>query len=918
MRPKVTTRNVVVDNIVDTIDRRIAVHLFALVSLLFTLPAVAPAVAQQAETIEELVVTAQKREQSLQEVPLSITALSADELDVLGVRSLRDLVDGVIPALKVSPYPNSPATLNLTMRGTSAADAGSTFTELPVGIYIDGIYLGRAQGAGVDIVDIERLEVLRGPQGTLYGRNNVGGAVNFVTKKPTGEFSFKQTASGGTNWGEWDSISRVDLPAWNWLGGEFKMRFSYLRSEDDGWVDNPNVPGQGDFDSNYWAQSKEAWRTAIRWDWSNVSVDYSYDQSTNEVSQAYFQIHQGNARGISVQGSSEQTANNLTAMCSVSADASAASLGACVAAAGGILQTPGNLLPYLTAQNERLDEVADGAFGVHLDPSDIDTLGHAVNVGWDVAEDFRINFITSYREVEQLSAINYGGVFGIGLTNAPDRGIVDQDQFSQEFQFIGTTLGGKLDYVAGLYYYRESVYERGAHNGSGFLSADPADAARTIPAFGRAYPLLGAVPGAFGRLSAALANAQAAIATAAAAGNATEIQAQTQRAILAGQGLAALGGLAALPILDASGNPILVDPSPIIGADLASDPIYMTEVSADVESIALYAQFDYHMSEALDFTFGVRYSNDTRDAVRSLDLRRLANPSCNGSGPGTCRIERNVDSDNIDYNLVLSYALNKDLNLYWRYATGYKAAGVDRRSLGFGTFQDETLDSVEWGVKSLFADGRVRWNAAVFISNYRNKQNTFNDPTPGAMVTDTLTRNADGTVSIDGFESELNIIPVTGLTLGINYTYLDWEYPVQAPLIVTQQIGGVETPVEIDSGVRAVQSAPRHSGSFILDYEFPTYPFGDLSIHLDWISSTSFFYSPRHFAREDARDIINARLTLSAIPLDFRGDLRISLWGSNLTDEEYVIYSIDNLQSGVVSDAYGRPRTAGLEIVYEY
>jgi iron complex outermembrane receptor protein len=872
----------------------ITAHLLCLL-MVMAVPA-APVHAAQVTAIEELVVTAQKREESLQEVPISITAISSEELEVLGVRGLGDLIDGVIPALKVSPYPNSPATLNLTMRGTSAADAGSTFTELPVGVYIDGIYLGRAQGAGLDLVDLERLEVLRGPQGTLYGRNSVGGAVNFVTKKPTGEFAFRQTASGGDNWGEWDSITQVDLPSWNWLSGEVRMRASYLRSEDDGWVNNTgNIEGH---DTNYWAESKEGWRLATRWEWSDVGIDYTYDGSKNEIAQAFFQIRSGASVGLlngvslpgactSLIGNAGAVAANLLTTCS-DAVALQTQTGAGPFAA--------NLRSYLTANDGRLDETP---YPVQLAPSDIETVGHGLTVTWDVKDDLQIKFVTSYREVEQRTAINYGGVFGIGLTNATGRGIIDQDQFSQEFQFLGNFLDGKIDYVAGLYYYSENVHEQGIHNRGAFLNANPSNAATTIPAYGTDFPFIGSLAAVFGVAQASLATPASVPAAGALLGN--------------------LGRLAALPLLDANDAPVTVDsPQAIIGSATGVNPTYMTILGADVESLAVYAQFDYHMSDKIDFTFGVRFSDDTRDAERELDLRSLATPTCNPAGGArfnvNCTVKRSVESDNLDINLALNYSVSDEVDVYWRYATGYKAAGIDRRSLAFGTFADETLSSIEWGVKSLFAKGRVRWNAAVFTSDYSDKQNTFNDPTPGAQVTDTLTQNARGTVEISGFESELHLVPVDGLRLGINYTYLDWTYPQQQ---VIYRNGDPAQGV-IDNGVRAVQSAPRHSGSFTLDYTFPSFAFGELTLHMDWVSSGPFAYSPRHLSRSDARDIINARVTLGSIPLDFRGNLKVSLWGTNLTDEEYIIYSIDNLQSRVVSDAYGRPRTAGLEVVYEY
>ena len=118
-----------------------------------------------------------------------------------GISNLGDLGQGAVPSLKVQPYANSVATLIISIRGVGAEDAGSITTESPVGVYVDGVYLGRGQGLGADILDLERLEVLRGPQGSLYGRNSLGGAVSFVTLKPSGEFGFKQKFTYGAELG---------------------------------------------------------------------------------------------------------------------------------------------------------------------------------------------------------------------------------------------------------------------------------------------------------------------------------------------------------------------------------------------------------------------------------------------------------------------------------------------------------------------------------------------------------------------------------------------------------------------------------------------------------------------------------------------------------------------------------------------
>ena len=135
--------------------------------------------------LEEIVVTAQRRASSLQDTPISIEAFGAEKLEMRGIGGLEDLGANV-PSMVVEPHPLSNTTLRITIRGVGITD--SQVTQDPaVGIYIDGVYLARSVGLALDLADIERMEVLRGPQGVLYGRNSTGGAVNIITRRPSTE-----------------------------------------------------------------------------------------------------------------------------------------------------------------------------------------------------------------------------------------------------------------------------------------------------------------------------------------------------------------------------------------------------------------------------------------------------------------------------------------------------------------------------------------------------------------------------------------------------------------------------------------------------------------------------------------------------------------------------------------------------------
>ena len=134
--------------------------------------------------IEEVVVTAQKREESLQETPIAITAITSSTIDDLDIKNVVDMA-GISPNVMLVETPSNNTSATIAMRGGVTINPAITW-EPTVGVYLDGVYLGKTQGAIFDVVDLERVEILRGPQGTLYGRNTLGGAINLITKKPNG------------------------------------------------------------------------------------------------------------------------------------------------------------------------------------------------------------------------------------------------------------------------------------------------------------------------------------------------------------------------------------------------------------------------------------------------------------------------------------------------------------------------------------------------------------------------------------------------------------------------------------------------------------------------------------------------------------------------------------------------------------
>jgi iron complex outermembrane receptor protein len=186
-------------------------------------------------TLEEVVVTAQKRSENQQVVPVSVTALSATALANARVLNATDLA-GTVPNL----YIMSGASMNgnsstpwLTLRGIEGNNTGTVQTDSGIGFYVDGVYVARASGQVFDLADLQQIEVLRGPQGTLFGRDSVGGAINFITKDPSGKFGVSEDLSFG-NLGELRNKTRIDFDEF----AGFRVSLTYLHAQTDGYVKN--------------------------------------------------------------------------------------------------------------------------------------------------------------------------------------------------------------------------------------------------------------------------------------------------------------------------------------------------------------------------------------------------------------------------------------------------------------------------------------------------------------------------------------------------------------------------------------------------------------------------------------------------------------------------------------------------------
>jgi len=198
---------------------------------------VATSVHAATAALEEVIVTAQKREENVQSVPIAITALTQEALATNRVSNVTDL-SGLAPNLTSRPAPGGNAIASFSMRGiTSYGIVPGSDKE--ISIYLDGVYIGSPRGSIFTLPDIAQLEVLRGPQGTLFGRNATAGAINITTRDPAGELGLRQELSVG-NHNYKRSRTSIDSPTW----GPFSFAATYAKEERDGDIKNTAANGQ--------------------------------------------------------------------------------------------------------------------------------------------------------------------------------------------------------------------------------------------------------------------------------------------------------------------------------------------------------------------------------------------------------------------------------------------------------------------------------------------------------------------------------------------------------------------------------------------------------------------------------------------------------------------------------------------------
>ncbi len=391
------------------------------------LAAAAPAVVAAdagGDALTEIVVTAQKRPENLQKTPIAISVLTGKGLEDRHAQSLLDLGDGAIPSLRIAPFFSRPGALIVNVRGVGVlSDSNQPARDQGVGIYVDGVYLGRPQALGAALFEVANLEVLKGPQGTLFGRNTEGGAVNITTVRPRGKFRLDATAGIG-NYGSYNGVMHLDLPSFN----NISLKLDTIVTKRDGFVKNPLV-GQADYNSfdRRGMHIEALWKPT-----STFTVDASYDNGYDATTTLYQQL--------------------VGAPFAVAASTNDPAIAAYVLAAATPVQP---------------NRVGVSPVGAIEQPSVGKTQGGRLNLEWQAMPHLLLKSISAYRELTQSQYDNAG--VAAAFVSRPTAAFTGasfqryslaffrQNQVSEELQAIGDF--DRVKFSLGALYYQERVQD---------------------------------------------------------------------------------------------------------------------------------------------------------------------------------------------------------------------------------------------------------------------------------------------------------------------------------------------------------------------------------------------------------------------------------------------------------------------------
>ncbi len=791
------------------------------VGSLSLLATIAPAAALAAErdtsgVIEQVIVTSQRRAESIQDVPISVTAFNSEDIERISPRTLRDL-DSMVPNVRIGMVTAAPGQGAIFIRGLGYADAENNQPP-SVGLIIDGIFQGTNTGQLIDTFDIEQIEVNRGPQGVLYGKNTTGGTIVVKRVAPQfNEFGFDVAAQAGSK-NERVVKARLNLPL---IDDTLALKIGGIHKERDGFYRNITRGGDAG------ADEYDALTLALRYEPSErFNATLTYDL-----------IDQG-----------------------------------------------GDLPPQDPRWNGDDPFVNEADFD-EFQTLDVEMFGLTMNFDLGFAT---LESITGYVDSNDVSGQDFDGSTLNSLASpiAQLHTLRDRDykQFSQEFKLAGD-INERVSYMVGAFWWDADFdFQQGTNS-------------------------IFALPS------------------------------------------VALG----LPFGTPCGNAFL--PASPLDATLCQLPLFPPSVqltSETVESKALFASLDWRVTDRVSLNAGLRWIDEEKefDAVYLLGGPLPTSGPTNLLGmsilPPTTFTDTVLNGpfsskdswDEVIFRFTANWNVTDDNLLYFSFAEGFKSGGLHNRGTDeeFLSYKPESVDTFEIGSKNMLLDGRLRLNVSAFMTDIDDVQ-AANVMTIGSVPgTNTIVNNLPKR-SIWGLEMESSFKLTDSLTLMLAAGYLDAEtdkYTLSSRRTGFNPSGSNCNPTD-NPGL--FPSAPATTPNNCPDISFAG---GEVPFVPEWNYAFTVAYDrmfaggvfqasvtargqadiilagspPNNFIGEDAYTLLDARASYQWT-LRNNDQLRLSVFGKNLTDKEYkeqiLLLGVDGGFQG-----WGAPRQVAVELHWSH
>jgi iron complex outermembrane recepter protein len=815
--------------------------------------------------VEEIVVMARKRAENMQATPVAISAFTDTDLVDKDIRRVQE-VGQTVPTLQFDNAVGQANSARVYLRGVGNGDPISS-DDPGVGVYIDGVFLPRAQGALLTVSDIAQVEVLRGPQGTLFGKNTIGGAVNITTRKPdAAEFSSQLEARVG-NFHRYDSRVSVNVPL---VEERSAVRFSFATSTRDPITKNKST-GR-DFQDDKLLGG----RFQFMWAPSDASeLNFSFDQGREHRVLAGGKCivtnrrpnFNGGANGTEQSGGADLNGDGIIQNQAAAASFAAVN-GVAIASQGAILaslatnQNQNNFLN--TCDQDMARDERSVASDLTSSKDYLDTWGSSLVFQQDLSDELVFKSISAWRRNLNETRID-NDFTQLNFAQASiDAGDGNQVAYSQEFQFNGSAVDDRLKYVFGLYAFKEEIDENafgGLSTMSPFVGAgtlgfrvDPNNQNEVISqTFGTA------------------ANANAAIVT----------SFNSNNAAFGFPGVTFLGG----------------------ASYAAPGAVTNTVRKVNNHGYAVFTQGTYDLTDSLALTVGARLTSEAKRVSAEIFATTGGFVGAAVRRPGEIdfAFERSARFKDISPLVNLAWQLSDEAMVYATFSKGFKSGGFNGRANNnvlTNQIDDEKLNSYELGFKSDLLDNKLRVNGSTYWSLYRDIQLTIPRGINGQASIDVV--NA-GKAEIKGAELEIvaqlmSSLELTAAMGAIHSRYVRFRDPSNA-----------------FAKDRRLLATPTYTGNFGATYALPSMAFGDVRVHSEWI-----------FRGRSGTDVVDSRELRKAKSGELDASITLTLpdgktdfvvFGSNLLNREYFVNGVNLGDSlGIAYRFYNEPRQYGFEV----